>query len=317
MKTFSRTKPIILALFKVLFTILFFYVIAIKVNIADAMATPIENKYFLCIALLIALLTVFLQAGRWLLLLKFLRIPRHKKHDIKLVWAGHFLNNLLPTSAVGDVLRCYSLRMRGVERKLWISSLLIEKFFAMVTALSLGFAVIAIGNLLDTPPILKIIVSIAMLIGVLAPAILMLIYKTGGWLLNYQMFEIFRTLARIISAAISNRIGIATIGASLVINLTICLIFYCVSMALGLNISLMHCLFVVPVFMVLSGLPISYGGWGVRELTGIHMLQYYGVSPQLALSTTFLFGLTIFLSSLPGAIVLRSFRGVLKGIKSI
>jgi len=67
----------------------------------------------------------------------------------------------------------------------------------------------------------------------------------------------------------------------------------------------------VPVFTILAGLPISYGGWGVREMTSIHLLQYYGVPAEIALSTSILFGVTILLSSLPGVLFLPAFRNML------
>ena len=88
----------------------------------------------------------------------------------------------------------------------------------------------------------------------------------------------------------------------------ICCIFFLISAGLGNELTILQCLFVVPVFTILAGLPISYGGWGVRELSSIPILGLYGIPEEVALTLTILFGLTIFTSSLPGIFLLKSFK---------
>ncbi|WP_343741448.1 lysylphosphatidylglycerol synthase transmembrane domain-containing protein [Herbaspirillum huttiense] len=307
-----RAKPVLLTLAKMAVTGLIFYGITRKINISQAMAAPVENKAFLVLAFVIALLIVFVQAGRWHLLLNYLGIRSDTVKDIKAVWAGHLLNNVLPTSAIGDVLRSYALRERGAGRTQWVSALLIEKFFAMATALAVAGLMVIGGQLGDTPVEIKLIVLAFLLLGIAAPFILRVLAILGARVLPANLVQFLRSLATSLVGAVSTRAGLMALGVSFLINILICLIFFCIAAAMGLQISAVHCMFIVPVFTILAGLPISYGGWGVRELTGIHLLQYYGVPSQIALSTTFLFGLTIFLSSLPGLLALPTFRNVLK-----
>ncbi|ALU87690.1 hypothetical protein Hrubri_0463 [Herbaspirillum rubrisubalbicans M1] len=307
-----RAKPVLLTLAKMAVTGLIFYVIAKKINISQAMSAPVENKLFLVLAFVFALLIVFIQAGRWHLLLNYLGIRSDTGKDIKAVWAGHLLNNVLPTSAIGDVLRSYALRERGAGRTQWVSALLIEKYFAMTTALAVAGVMVVAGQLGDTPIEIKMIVLGCLLIGLCAPVILRLIAILGANMLPNSLVQFLRSLATSLTGTVHSRVGLMALGISFLINVIICLIFFCIAAAMGLQISAVHCMFIVPVFTILAGLPISYGGWGVRELTGIHLLQYYGVPSQIALSTTFLFGLTIFLSSLPGVLALPTFRNVLK-----
>ena len=307
-----KAKPVLLTLAKMAVTALIFYVIARKIKISEAVTVPVENKFFLAFAFVLALGIVFVQGGRWHLLLNFLGIDSNVRKDIKAVWAGHLLNNVLPTSAIGDVLRSYALHERGAGRTQWISALLIEKYFAIVTALAVAGAMVIAGQLGDTPNAVKLVVMVFLVAGLSAPWTLRLVCYAGGRFLPARLVQFLNTLASLISTSVTNRAGGLAVVTSVVINILICLIFFCISAAMGLQISLVHCLFIVPVFTILAGLPISYGGWGVRELTGIHLLQYYGVPSQVALATTFLFGLTIFLSSLPGILALPTFRNVLK-----
>jgi hypothetical protein len=48
--------------------------------------------------------------------------------------------------------------------------------------------------------------------------------------------------------------------------------------------------------------PISIGGWGLRELAVISLLGNHGVPPDKALLFSVCFGLTLAVGSLPGAL---------------
>ena len=52
--------------------------------------------------------------------------------------------------------------------------------------------------------------------------------------------------------------------------------------------------------LLAASLPISLGGWGVRELTLISGLAHIGIHPTTALSLSLLFGVCGILGTLPG-----------------
>ena len=121
------------------------------------------------------------------------------------------------------------------------------------------------------------------------------------------------TLSSTISKSVNNRTGVMTLATSFLVNILTCIIFHCIVEALALRISVLDCLFIVPVFNILAGLPISYGGCVVREMTSIQLLQYFGVGTKIALFAIILFGVIIFLYSLPGLLILPAFRNALIG----
>ena len=49
--------------------------------------------------------------------------------------------------------------------------------------------------------------------------------------------------------------------------------------------------------------PISIGGWGLRELAVISLLGTYGVAPERALLFSVCFGLALAIGALPGALL--------------
>jgi hypothetical protein len=60
-------------------------------------------------------------------------------------------------------------------------------------------------------------------------------------------------------------------------------------------------LFTVMIGVVL--IPISIGGWGLRELAVISLLGHHGIAPEKALLFSVSFGLAMAVGSLPGALV--------------
>ena len=53
----------------------------------------------------------------------------------------------------------------------------------------------------------------------------------------------------------------------------------------------MHSLLVGPITMVLSALPVSFGGWGIRELTMIAGYNFFDIQTEVALSISITIGL--------------------------
>lgn len=314
MNTQIRTRSTLLILAKIAVTFVIFYLIVRKINVSEVLSAPVENGVFLVLAFALALMVVFIQGFRWHQLCNFLGVGSDIRKNIKVVWAGHLLNNVLPTSAAGDVLRSYSLRGRGARRTQWVSALLVEKYFAVVTALLLAGLVVVSGQLPSgVPDIIKIVVLVIFTASVSASLLMRLVSRVGVSFFPASLTRFLETLSSTISMSVHNRTGVMILGTSFLVNILICLIFFCIAVAMGLKISVLDCLFIVPVFTILSGLPISYGGWGIREMTSIHLLQYYGVAPEIALFITILFGITILLSSLPGLLFLPAFRKALIG----
>ena len=69
------------------------------------------------------------------------------------------------------------------------------------------------------------------------------------------------------------------------------------------QIGVLQILSVVPASMLLSNIPISVAGWGVREAAMVSAMALIGIEAQHAVSISILFGLAQLVASLPGAIV--------------
>jgi uncharacterized membrane protein YbhN (UPF0104 family) len=57
-----------------------------------------------------------------------------------------------------------------------------------------------------------------------------------------------------------------------------------------------------PVLLLAHTLPISIGGWGVREAAAVALLGMTGVDATSALLVSIMFGVLLVLATLPGAL---------------
>ena len=86
-------------------------------------------------------------------------------------------------------------------------------------------------------------------------------------------------------------------------NIILSLIVFLLSQSLFLDLSFLDCLVLIPPVILLSTIPISIAGWGVREAAMITLLALVGVAEADAFVLSVLFGLLTFGLSLPGGIV--------------
>jgi hypothetical protein len=73
--------------------------------------------------------------------------------------------------------------------------------------------------------------------------------------------------------------------------------------ALALDVSLLDCLLLIPPIVMLTMLPISIAGWGVRESAMVVGFGFLGVAAPDALALSVAFGLVQIAVGLPGGAV--------------
>jgi len=80
--------------------------------------------------------------------------------------------------------------------------------------------------------------------------------------------------------------------------------YYLLASGIGIELSLITLFAFVSMVQVAASLPISLGGLGIREGVLVALLAGIGVDIQLGVALSLLFLLTLWLCSLPGAVVM-------------
>ena len=96
---------------------------------------------------------------------------------------------------------------------------------------------------------------------------------------------------------------------SLGVQLARCVVFWCLYAALGSPVSLVHMFAFVPLVFLLTSLPISLAGIGVREAALIALVGQLGIGAEVNVAAGVAFQLLVLVMLLPG-LVLYGVRGL-------
>lgn len=70
--------------------------------------------------------------------------------------------------------------------------------------------------------------------------------------------------------------------------------------ALGIDVSLITFLLIVPVVFLIALIPVSFAGWGLREVGAVWLFGMVGINKESALAMSVCFGILLILAGLPG-----------------
>jgi uncharacterized membrane protein YbhN (UPF0104 family) len=104
-------------------------------------------------------------------------------------------------------------------------------------------------------------------------------------------------------AAVTGRQALAGLGFSVGVHMCTIAATLLYARALGIGLNVLDGLAAVPLTIVAAALPISLGGWGVREGSMVASLGLFGVPADEALLLSLMIGLSVLVMSVPGGLV--------------
>ena len=135
--------------------------------------------------------------------------------------------------------------------------------------------------------------------------------KYFTWLNRYPKLAIISIIAERLHQALSSQ-RLLLVVASLLIPILALLGFFATGWALGLRVNLITYFAIVPPALVLTVIPISVAGWGVREGALVGLFSLIGADKTAVLMMSLLYGLTLIIVSLPGLVTYLKGRQHLK-----
>ena len=108
---------------------------------------------------------------------------------------------------------------------------------------------------------------------------------------------------RLRTLAVAWRASAPIVALGFGLQLANVLAIFALAHSLGLSLALVDCAILIPAVLLLAMLPISVGGWGVREGAMIVGLGLVGIEAEASVVISILFGLAVAVASLPGAAV--------------
>jgi len=260
---------------------------------------------WVALAILMIALEVPLVGERWRLVVTSLgrgmyQLPHGDVHAVN--GFGQFVSQVLPNLA-GDGVRALMLRSHGVTLPHAAWSVLLDRALGVHSLFLMAFAFLLLPSGLESlggyrQPVLLTVALVAMG-GTLA---LLSARPLGAMLERRQMLRFLGVALTETHAALlgPNAVKLFAISA-LVHGLTILCIF-ALGRAIGLALPLADAAVLMVYIMVITLLPISVGGWGVRELAVTALLTAHGASAEEAVVFSVAFGMTVMLATVPGAL---------------
>lgn len=219
----------------------------------------------------------------------------------QLMFVGMFFNQALPSAIGGDAMRVWHVYRYGLPLRAAFNSVLLDRVIAMAALLLVMLAGLPwLFQLVDSRGIrLAVVIAAALMAAGLL--VLYLFRFLPAALTRWRILRALQNLSKDMHALVAAPgVFFPVVTLSLLLHIMTSLVIYAIARSLGLGIGVVECLVLVPPVILLTILPISLAGWGVRELGMISALGYAGISSSDALLISITFGVLIVLVSLPG-----------------
>lgn len=257
------------------------------------------NYYLLAIALVFQFISIAIAAFRWKLVMLSLGFGGDNVFYQKLYFKGFFFSQALPGSVGGDAIRLIALRDQGYRIGDSLYGIFIDRVVGLI-----GLLLISLFALLLAPAFLtSTIINTVLLIstGGLAGFLLLLILHK---MINFNRFPALRILdelsKRFYKVYETKQKAFFQISLSVIIHLFSILCIYIISVAAHLEIEVGAFLCLMPLVILLTILPVSFAGWGVREGAMVGLFSMSGASKEAIMAVSIAYGVILIVSSLPG-----------------
>jgi len=267
----------------------------------------------IALSLLVLVVQITLGGLRWGAVLTAIQAPLDFATAIRLFYIGTFFNQTLPSSVGGDAVRMYMAHREGLRPRHAIAGVMLER---LVTVIALVILVMAVQpwflpKLDDAAQMLVAssigILAIGTLIGLVVLVMLdKLPSSVERWRIGRAVIGLGGDARRVFlspkRAAICLAYGVAT-------HLNIGCFIYLLAMSMSIDIDLFDCLVLTPPVLLVTTLPISIAGWGVRELAMVEAFGLVAVAPEAATAISIMVGFVVLAFSIPGGLVWLASRG--------
>jgi glycosyltransferase 2 family protein len=267
-------------------------------------------------ATLLVILQIPLLAARWCNVVEALAVRNAQMSSVTMIVLtaiGVFFGQILP-SVAGEGVRAWLLVRLGCDWRNALTSVVIDRGIGLGLLVAMGFFILllpssltALGGYRDLAAVVYGVLILAGGLGLIfVPTIILPLAR-------WRYFRWFATLATDVHRVLLGPRGPMIVGIGILIHLLTIVVLWSLGRAQGLAFPLSDAAVLLIVMVGVTLVPISIGGWGLRELAVVSLLGNHGVSPEKALLFSVCFGLTLAIGSLPGAVawLVYSFRPAL------
>jgi glycosyltransferase 2 family protein len=304
-RNLTKSQSIALAL-KLAITVACFWYLLRHIDVAELRRTlPSLDARWSTLAVLLLMFQMPLVGLRWLLITKVLHM---RGKELTALWMsvaaaiGQFFGQILPVVA-GDGVRVWFLTHFGNDWRDATISVVIDRCVGIGLLLGFTFVILLLpssfGVFGDNRGKILIVLAVIIVVSVICLSLgarlssALTAWRPGRWI------EKFFRGAR---ATVFGPRSAAVLGIGCLIHMLTIAAVWLLGQAQGLALSPADAAKLFAVLVGVALIPVTVGGWGLRELAMVALFGNYGLTPERALVFSMYFGLANILASLPGAL---------------
>jgi len=261
-----------------------------------------SDPFWVLLALLLLILQVFLLALRWRLITHAIDTGLDLSDAVKFSMVGQFFNQTLPSIVGGDAFRMWLAAQATSSKTGSVHGVLLDRFTGLFGLVLLSLISLpALFHLLPDGPA-KWAITGLVVVGFAGTGFLILLGGPWGrgfrrWLPLRLIIDLSQDLRRI---ALVRAVAWPLLIMSTLIHLLTVVVINFLGKAIGAPVTLEQALVVVPPMLLISAIPITIAGWGVREGVMVFALGAMGMAASDAIGLSVLYGLSLVAIGLPG-----------------
>lgn len=262
-------------------------------------ALSIDTVYIV-IASVLGLLISVVASVRWYYVLQATGHRLTWYRTLQLTMVGTFFNQILPSAMGGDLVRIPYAHQSGLPLGSAINSVILDRVVAMLALILLVLVSLPLAlSVLNASHARWTLIAVAA--GGLTATAVLLCFAQMPARFRHSIFKPIITLSLSLREAVAGRPALAVLVSGIVVHLVRVVSVYVIAVGMHLDIVFSDCLILVPPALLITVLPISVGGWGVREGAFVIAFGFVGLPPEQAFALSVVFGITILIAALFGA----------------
>jgi uncharacterized membrane protein YbhN (UPF0104 family) len=303
----SAMRRILFSTIKILISLALLYLALRKVDLTE-LASRINNLAglgWIVAAIAVTFLQIFVGVLRWRRISSECGAPLGLRQAMRFNLIGAFFNQTLPSSIGGDAVRLWLVARGGAGWRAATYSIFVDRAIglialAIIIVASLPWSYNLIGDPHGRSALL--LVDFAALTG--GVGFLVLGALPWPWLKRWWGTHHLHACAVIANRVIFSRKHEPAVAVlSITVHVLAVVIAWCVVQSIAAPVAFGQIFQLVPPVMLITMLPISIAGWGVREATMALAFGYAGLLPNEGVNISLLYGAVTFLVGAFGGLV--------------
>jgi uncharacterized membrane protein YbhN (UPF0104 family) len=299
-------RRILLSTAKILISAELLYLALRKVNLSELFSRfTVTSLFWIGMAIAIAFFQIFIGVLRWREISAKCGAPLEVGKAMRYNVIGSFFNQTLPSSIGGDAVRLWLVARGGAGWRAATYSIFVDRAIGLIALAVLIVASLPWSYSLITDPHGRsalLLLDFAALAG--GAGFMIFGALPWPWLKTWWATHHIHACAVIANRVIFNRErGLYVAVLSIFIHVLAAVIAWCVALSIATPVTFGDVFLLIPPVMLITFVPISIAGWGVREATMGLAFGFAGLAPQEGVNVSLLFGAVLFIVGAIGGLV--------------